>query len=221
MARAVIVEFEGHGTYLVQTGSWPSYTNHQVPFTVTFSYDSGAPIVDAFATQKSFAGLSLGLTIYNLDGSVMFSHTQTTGVGIVMDNALNGGTTDGLTVTTGFFTEAQSLALPRFTAYGSEYRVTNFSFQLEKNSGGLFTDGEFILPTSPTFMGDDLDIYNRKHAKVYIWNGSRDIQAFDNPLNTLGAPSPIPEPSTWAAVAGAMALGVVVWRRRAAKPISG
>jgi len=214
VAQAVVVEFAGSGTYLVQTGTWPNYTNNQVPFSVTFSYDSSTPIIDSYPTQKTFAGLSLGLTVYNLDGSVKFSHTQTTGVRMVMDNALNGGSTDGFTVTTGFFTEAQSLALPRWNISGTDYRVTNFSFQLQENSGGLFPDGNFSLPTSPTFMGTDLSGYELKHAKLYIFNGSTDVAIFNNPLTTLGAPAAVPEPSTWAAILGGAALAGAAWQRR-------
>lgn len=211
VARAVIVEFYGTGTYQAHNG----VSLVTLPFSVSFSYDTAAAAIDTFPTQVLRPAVSLGLTIEMTNGSV-WSHTSND-VRVTMNNAVN-GTWDGLTVSTKW---PMTETVPNYVVSGTPYPVVNFSFDLTKYNGGVFTNGDFSLPASPTFIGA-LSEWDIKHAKLYINNGSTDIAIFNRPLTTLGAPSPIPEPSTWAAMAGAMALGVAVWqRRRTVRAVSG
>lgn len=213
VARAVIVEFHGAGTY----GSWNGTTTVQVPFSVDFAYNTAATPIDTYETQKSYPALYLTLNIDFHDGS-SWSHTSTD-VGIVVTNGA-GGAADSLQIST----REPMAGVPNFGypgASGGPYAVRIFTFELTKNSGGFFPGTDLSLPTTPTFYGN-LDDWNVKHAKMYITtNGSNYIAHFNAPLTSLGAPAPIPEPSTWAAMAGAMALGAAAWRRRAVKPVSG
>ncbi len=205
-AHATIVEFYGTGTY--NTYNYTTSSIVQRTFSLGFSYDTAASVIDAYPTQVLRPAATLSLTVNLWDGSV-WSHTSND-VRITMNNAVN-GSWDGLTISTKWpLTETVD---PFLVGGSSTYPVVNYSFELTKYGGGVFTDGDFNLPASPTFIGDLAD-WNVKHAKLYIFNGTTEIAAFNQPLTSLGAPSPIPEPSTWAAMAGAMALGVVAWQRR-------
>lgn len=201
MARAVIVDFHGTGTYQAHNGMGWVY----LPFSVGFSYDTAATPIDTFATQQLRPAISLSLTIEMVNGST-WTHTSNE-VRVTMNNAVN-GTWDGLTISTKW---PMTEMVPAYVISGTPYPVVNYSFELTKYSGGVFADGDFSLPAAPTFIGD-LAGWDIKHAKMYINNGSSDFAVFNHPLNTLGAP--IPEPSTWAAILGASAMGVVVWQRR-------
>lgn len=210
LARAVVVDFAGSGTYVVRTGSYPSYTDHNVPFSVSFSYDSAAITTDpdpALTTQRPYPALSLTLTINRLDGS-FWTHTSHE-VALTVNNAVN-SSWDGMTISTKW---PMTEVVPAYTYSGVDYPVINYSLELTKYGGGVFTNGDLSLPSSPTFIGD-LSTWDVKHAKLYIRSGSNDIAIFNQPLTTLGAPTAVPEPSTYAAIAGACALGFVAYRRR-------
>ena len=205
-ARAVVVEFHGTGTY--NSGFPPT----AYAFSVTFSYDTTATPIVSGATQHSHPGISLGLTDA-LPNGTPWSHTSTD-VRIIMSNALNGGTTDGLTITTAWpLTET----VPDFYAFEEYYPVVNYSLTLTEYSGGVFTNGDFSLPPDPTFIGD-LSTWDVKHAKLYIHAAGNDLAVFNHPLGTLGAATAVPEPSTWAAILGAVGLGAVIWQRRRRRP---
>ncbi len=207
LARAVVVEFYGTGTHQVWNGAGLS----TLPFSLGFSYDTNATAIDTYSTQVLRPATSLSLTIQMVDGST-WSHTSTD-VRITMNNAVN-GSWDGITISTRW---PMTETAPHFTVSGTPYPVVNYSFELTKYAGGVFTDGDFALPASPTFIGD-LAGWDVKHAKLYINNGTTDVAIFNRPLGTLGEPSPIPEPSTWAAILGAIALGgVIATRRRQAR----
>lgn len=204
-ARATIVEFFGTGTY--NTYNYTTSSTVQRTFTVGFSYDTAATPIDSYATQRLFPAASLSLTINLWDGSV-WTHTSND-VRITLNNAVN-GTWDGITVSTKW---PMTETAPQFLVATSLYPVVNYSFELTEYNGGIFPNGDFSLPASPTFIGD-LANWDIKHAKLYINTGTNEFAAFNQPLTTLGAPAAIPEPSTWAAMLGAAALGGVIWQRR-------
>jgi hypothetical protein len=213
IARAVVVEFHGAGTY----GAWNGETTVQVPFSVDFAYNTGTAHTAVYDTQKLYPALYLSLNISFLGGT-SWSHTSTD-VGVTVTNGA-GGAADSLQIST----REPMTGVPNFGypgESGGPYAVRIFTFELTKNSGGFFPGTDLSLPTSPTFYGNLAD-WNVKNAKMYITtNGTNYIAHFNAPLTSLGAPSPIPEPSAWAMMAGAMALGVVLWQRhRAAKVVS-
>ncbi len=203
LASATVVDFYGTGTYNAYNYNTSSFMMRT--FSVAFSYDTAATAIDTYATQVTRPTVSLSLTINMWDGSV-WSHTSNDAT-IILSNAVS-GTWDGITVTTKW---PMTETAPNFNVAGTLYPVVNYSFDLTKYGGGVFTDGDFTLPASPTFIGD-LTTWNIKHAKLYIFNGTSDVAAFNRPLTTLGAP--VPEPSTWAAIVGGLALVGAVWHRR-------
>lgn len=206
VASAVVVDFYGTGVY--NTYNYTTSSTVQRTFSVGFSYDTAAAAIDTYPTQVLRPAVSLSLTVNLWDGSV-WSHTSND-VRITMNNAVN-GSWDGITISTKW---PMTETVPAFLAGSTTtYPVVNYSFELTKYGGGEFTDGDFSLPASPTFIGD-LTEWNVKHAKLYIFTGTTDVAVFNQPLTTLGAPAAIPEPSTWAAMAGAMAFGLAAWHRR-------
>jgi len=106
----------------------------------------------------------------------------------------------------------------RFTLSATGGTLSNFNFSTTSNSGSSYFTSVFdafafySLSTSGISFGiDNLVISHTAGAAAASSGSGSTFSAFD-----LGGPTVIPEPSTYAACAGAAVLGLAFWRRRRA-----
>jgi hypothetical protein len=183
------------------TGMWEYYTGpnddtHVVPYDLSFTYNTTAAFTSRTSNQSVYPGLSFSLTVYLDEGT--WSHS-TNNVRITVNNSVYSDTF--LIGTSG------NPGAPAFLGASVDF----YGFDLTA-SGTRYTDTS--LPASIT-----LTDYIFRKAKLYT-GGYTGNQISQDSL-TLGPASAIPEPSTWAAIAGVMALGVAAWRRRAGPSVTG
>lgn len=80
-----------------------------------------------------------------------------------------------------------------------------------------------VLPDLNTFMTASAANYGNavaQYIQINTTQGGYSYYGLDVSSVTISAPAAIPEPSTYAALAGVCALGLVAWRRRQAKRVN-
>jgi hypothetical protein len=189
-APAVIVDIQATGNWEYYSG--PDFDYHLVPYTVRFTYDTAAAPTNLTATQGVYPGLSLSLTVHLAEGT--WTHTT---------NA------PSITVNNGTFSDSFLIGSPVNPAGAPAFlgaAVDFYGFDLTGPAATTFADTS--LPAEITLA----DFHFRK-AKVYTGGFANNYISKDS--DTLGAAA-IPEPSTWALLAGVAALGAATLRRRVA-----
>lgn len=159
----------------------------QVPFSVAFSYDTSTPVVNSFPDQAIYDALSFTFTINLLEGT----WTDTTSAARIA--IFSGQYQDQFQITSETDVDAP-------TYRGSEV----FAYKVE------LSGAQSIFPD--TSLPSTLNISDWALAKAVIYNPSY-FSIVNSDLSTLSAA--IPEPASFATLAGAVVLGGAALRRRA------
>ena len=183
-AHADVVTIQGGGTHIYYDG----VAIQRVPFSVSFSYDTNAPVLNSVPDQAFYSALSFTLTINLIEGT----WTDTTsGAQIAV---FNGQYQDQFQITSETDVDAPFYRGSEVWAYKVELSGTQSIF-------------------SSTALPSTLSLADWAGGKAVVYNPSYATLVNSN-LSTLSA---IPEPSSMAMLAGAAVLGGVVFRRRSRK----
>lgn len=174
-------------------------------WTAEVSWDISASALNSYPTEAQFRLLGFTLTLHGQSGDFVTSALADKASFGVRNISDSGGDRHNMS----FTTEWGSANLTTGTAFGQE--LFNINITLE----GYANNGLASLTNAPDLLNlglYDLTNTNQTQLKIYLNNlGSSTL------LGTISEPAvtPVPEPSTYAALAGLGALGIALWRRRA------
>lgn len=182
---AQVVDHTATGTFRYSSSGYGGI--YDAPFSISFSYDLGAGASYTSATQGQYPGISLTYTVDLYEGS--WSHT----VNNPTVSILNGQYADNFQVTS----PTGGLGAPLFQ--GKEVNI----YKIEL-SGGTTVFDDISLPS-------ELDFSDWGSAQGTLYFTSGWPSSYNMTVDNLSA---VPEPSTWALIAGITAFGTILYRRR-------
>lgn len=160
-------------------------------FDATFVYDPSASVMATYPTQQTYSFVSSTVTFHPFGENWTASSDQTNNVVTVRNDTF----VDQIQ----FSANATGLVLGSFTPN---------SLQIVFGGSNLVL-GSTDLPGSLDLADWNPD-YTSTYLKIYFNNETSSISADITSMNT----SAVPEPSTYAAIAGLSILGFVAWHRR-------
>jgi hypothetical protein len=172
----------------------------------TGSHGSNSGIADSFTVGAGdFSLTSIGIDISGGSGTLpvfgLYSDSSGTPGSLIATLSLTGGFSAGVNV----FTPSTSVTLLANTTYwwvGEEQTISNASYTIPIANGGAATTGE----PDWTIGG----IEQNQSSGAFGAPGS-----YETEFDVVGTEmSAVPEPSTYALIAGVAALGFAVYRRR-------
>jgi hypothetical protein len=219
-AQVVSYTFSGmttnHFTYLESFDTeFPGYP-HTAPsttgrnWTAVVSWDTGSSALFTNGTQAQYRLIDFSFTLSGLSGNWTTSAVANTAsftqnldyYGDVIQFTTAWGpanVTNGSMFGFGPYSINLILVDPTFAAIDSLTPAPTFLDQ-----------SDWTLPASPGQNKSQLKIYLNNDANRYVIGNIQSIS-----VTGSGGGAAIPEPSTYAALAGLAALGLVMWRRRA------
>lgn len=204
-ARAQLVVFNFTGTSPGQNTPWTTTSTLASGITLT-GWTLGSVTGSATNNRFTATGWSTGSTFSAASSGndyITFSITPTSG------NQLS---LSGATVT---YTLQNSATGPDF--YSVRSSVDSFGSDLSASSaaldatGTLTTSTSLTLPSSVAYTG----LTGAVEFRIYGWGATATGGTFSvNAWSMTGEVSAVPEPSTYAAIAGGLVLAGAVWQRR-------
>ncbi len=193
----------GSGNYFLIWGGDLTTGAYQTPASYTTSWVANVTVANTFATGTSeFASIGLELGNGTNYSAVMLQNVA----GVYLVRAEGTGTTFASTSATNFNTNV-GLRL----AWDAGTHVLNSYYSFD--SGATYTLLKSFTPDSWSPVpstGFEFEIFGNSSGANAITAGSMYADNF--------SVSAIPEPSTYAALAGACALGLAIWKRKSKAP---
>lgn len=202
-ARAQIVTFEFTGTANYVGSSLSPYFQTGDPYTLTLSYDTTAPNIGS--GNYGYYSLLSGSMIINASGGIWSAD-------------LNGDNNGQVQIENQFSYDRFQIQHSNF----SQPEVageTAVSWLLTMYTEATDTFGSTALPTTLDLSDWSTNPSSTRFHIYFDGLGSTyDVRFSVAAINT---PSAIPEPSTYAAIVGLLALGGVIWHRRRQRSSAG
>lgn len=210
VARAQLVVFNFTGTSPAQNTPWASTSTLASGITLT-GWTLGSVTGDTTNNRFTATSWSTGAAFSNANSGndyITFSITPTSG------NQLS---LSGATIT---YTLQNSGTGPDF--YSVRSSIDSFGSDLSASSTALTATGgttstSLTLPSSVAYTG----LTGAVEFRIYGWGATSTGGTFSvNAWSMTGSVSAVPEPSTYAAIAGGLVLAGALWQRRRARRAS-